>query len=173
MKHSLALPAVSLALLLAACGTADVSDDTDTASSSSSSSAVAAAQSSAPFLDDQSSSVVLDVRSSEGAASAQTSSQATGGGSADVRVIELTVSDWAFSPALIMVKKGEKVQIKLTGDTGTHGFAVPSLGLNLRVEAGKSVVFDLPTDTAGTFDAFCSIPCGPGHRDMKAKIVVQ
>lgn len=92
--------------------------------------------------------------------------------SSAVRVIEVDVANWAFNPTTITAKKGEKVQLKLVGDTGIHGFTVPGLSMNVRVEAGKTVVVDLPTDTVGSFEAKCSIPCGDGHKDMKATIVI-
>ena len=72
----------------------------------------------------------------------------------------------------ISAKKGEKVQLQITGESGIHGFAVPGLSMNIRVEAGKTVTVDLPTDVAGTFEVICSIPCGSGHKSMKATIVI-
>lgn len=89
------------------------------------------------------------------------------------RMVAVAVSNFAFSPTVITAKKGEKVTLVITGDSGIHGFAVPGLGLNVRVEAGQIVSVDLPTGTVGSFEAFCSIPCGPGHKSMKATIVIQ
>lgn len=90
-----------------------------------------------------------------------------------VRTIDVTTDNWLFSPAAIVAKQGEKVQLRLRGLNGTHGFAVPELGINQSVTAGQTVTVSLPTDRAGTFSLFCSIPCGAGHRDMKGSIVVQ
>lgn len=89
------------------------------------------------------------------------------------RTIEVDVASFQFTPSVITAKKGEKVQLKLVGVSGIHGFAVPDLGMNESVAAGDTVMVDLPTDTAGTFQAFCNVPCGPGHSDMKATIVIQ
>ncbi len=152
------------ALLLAACN-AQTSIDIDSDSSSSSSEGVTASM---PYLDNGSSSdsVELNISSTPTAASSQ---QANNG---QARVIAINVTDWQFSPSMINVKKGERVQLQLTGGTGIHSFAVPGLGLNVRIEPGQTVTVDLPTDAAGTFDASCRIPCGPGHKDMKATIVI-
>jgi len=89
------------------------------------------------------------------------------------RVIEITAEDWAFAPATITVKKGEKVQLSITGVTGDHGYAVPDLGINVGVIAGETVVVDLPTDKAGEFAVRCSVPCGSGHKDMTGMIIIE
>lgn len=89
------------------------------------------------------------------------------------RTIDITVRNWAFSPANISAKKGEKVTLRLTGESGVHGFAVPDFGINKPVRPGESVTVQLPTDTPGTYRFFCSIPCGKGHVDMKGTIVVE
>jgi cytochrome c oxidase subunit II len=91
---------------------------------------------------------------------------------ADARVIQMSATNWAFSPASITVKKGEKVVLRITGGEGRHGLAVPGLGLNVAIDSGETKDIVLPTDTAGTFAFFCSSPCGSGHRDMKGEIVI-
>jgi cytochrome c oxidase subunit 2 len=92
--------------------------------------------------------------------------------SAQVRVITVAVTTWSFSPATITAKKGEKVQLKLVGGEGIHSFSAPGLGLNVRVTPGQTVMVDLPTDTTGSFDVHCGIPCGPGHPTMQATVVI-
>lgn len=89
------------------------------------------------------------------------------------RVIPVTSENWKFTPNVITVKKGEKVQLQVTGISGTHGFAIPDLGINIPVAPGQTVTIDLPTDTVGTYAFFCSIPCGPGHFDMKGQVVIE
>lgn len=163
---------LSCVSLLGACNASTTTEDSD---SSSSSMMMEDASSSfdpnAPFLDDDASSsdgVELNVHSSESASAMTTSVPSA----AVPRVITVSVTDWSFSPTMINVKKGEKVQLKLVGGTGIHSFAVPGLDMNVRIEAGQTVIVDLPTDIAGSFDASCRIPCGPGHKDMKATVVI-
>lgn len=91
---------------------------------------------------------------------------------ASARVISVTSRNWEFAPSVISVKKGENVTLKLQGESGVHGFTVPDLGINVPVQPGETVEVKLPTDTAGVFSGFCSIPCGKGHLDMKVKVVV-
>ena len=89
------------------------------------------------------------------------------------RVVTITTSNFAFTPNAITVKKGEKITLRLQGKEGMHGFAIADLGINTAVDQGKTVDVTLPTDQAGTFSFRCSIPCGPGHRDMTGTITVQ
>ena len=89
------------------------------------------------------------------------------------RIVTVTAEDWSFTPATILVKKGEKIQLSIEGITGAHGYAIPELGINVGVNPGETVLVDLPTDTAGEFAVRCSVPCGSGHRDMTGTIVIE
>ena len=87
--------------------------------------------------------------------------------------IRVTAENWKFTPAVIRVKKKQKVMLSLEGVSGTHGFAVPTLGINVPVAPGEVKEVTLPTDFAGTHSFFCSIPCGAGHKDMIGQIVIE
>lgn len=171
-SSTLALGALLL-LVLAACNPqADTTlDDEDDMTTSS-----AMMEDDGPYLDDSDSSededdIEFDVSSTT------TSSVPTTGGTSSVkegavRVIAVSVGDWYFKPDVINIKKGEKVQIQVTGDSGIHGFGIPSLGINVRVETGKTITIDIPTDTVGSFEIMCTVPCGAGHKEMKATVVI-
>lgn len=88
------------------------------------------------------------------------------------RTIDISVRNWAFSPATLAVKKGEKVTLRLHGESGVHGFAVPDLGINQTVRPGEVVSVEVPTGKAGSYRFFCSVPCGKGHIDMKGMLTV-
>lgn len=155
-KHILAAVAVAS---LAACAPASTDTGSGSVVSSSSASAAMEAASSAPSAMDPSSSVGLppvDGMMEDGP-----------------RVVDVTITDWSFSPATIIVKQGEAVQLRLVGDQGIHSLLVADLGLNIRVEPDSVTSVNIPTDTAGTFEGRCGVPCGPGHRDMKFTIVVE
>jgi heme/copper-type cytochrome/quinol oxidase subunit 2 len=168
MKKLLSVTAV---VLLAACSspTADTIDDGDSSSSRSASIIEldsSSSESSAPAADPT-------AAASSAPAGATTSSAGAGNDTAaGTRVIEVSVTDWSFSPAAITAKKGENVVIRLTGVQGRHSLAIPELGVNVAIEAGQTVDVTVPTDTAGTFALRCAIPCGPGHRDMVGSIVI-
>jgi cytochrome c oxidase subunit 2 len=89
------------------------------------------------------------------------------------RVISITAENWQFAPSVVVAKKGERVVLEITGLSGTHGFAVPTLGINQPVLTDQTVTVELPTDQPGSFDFFCSIPCGDGHADMRGQIVIE
>lgn len=140
----------SALLLLAACSSTPTPDYTGGSSSSSS----------AMMMEDSSS------------ASSVASSSVEAMDSSGTRIIVVKTDNWSFTPNVITARKGEKVKVRLTGINGTHGFAAPDLGINTQVAAGKTVDVELPTDAAGSFKFFCSIPCGEGHREMTGTIEV-
>ncbi len=90
----------------------------------------------------------------------------------DARIIEVSAKDWEFSPKEITASVGEKVVIRVTGVEGKHSFAIADLGINVPVEPGETKDIPLPTDTAGTFEFRCRVPCGPGHKDMTGTVVI-
>jgi len=141
-------------VFLAACNGADTTTviDDDTSSSSSLSSINAM----------ESSSSVTE--STDGSAS---SVDASG-----VRIIEMTAADWNFSPNAITSKKGEKVIVRLTGSTGIHSFGIKDLNVNVKINPGEIMDIEIPTDTVGTFEFRCMVPCGPGHKEMTGTLVV-
>lgn len=88
------------------------------------------------------------------------------------RIIYIEATEWMFTPSTITAKKGEEITLQIEAVKGTHGFAVPALGINMRIDEGEIMYVDLPTDTAGTFEGYCSVPCGEGHSDMKVTVVI-
>jgi len=93
--------------------------------------------------------------------------------SAEKRVIPVSVASWSFSPARISVKRGELVEVQLQGVSGIHGFSLPGLGINVPISPEETKTVAIPTDTPGTFEGLCSIPCGAGHRDMHFTVTVE
>ena len=89
------------------------------------------------------------------------------------RIIDITTRNWAFSPANISVRKGEKVTLRIIGEEGVHGFAVPELSINKTIRLGEVITVDLPTGTAGLYRFFCSVQCGQGHIDMNGEIIIE
>lgn len=179
MKKTRSIAILTALTVLSACTAAtQIDDDTDTGMIDDDE--TSSAFSSAPYLEDDESSSedVVTISSVSSAATVSSTPAAVSSVAASkptavqTRTIAVHVTDWSFTPTTITAKKGEKVKLQITGDKGIHGFAVPGLSMNLRIEAGKTVTVDLPTDTAGTFEARCSIPCGPGHRDMKATVII-
>ena len=89
------------------------------------------------------------------------------------QVITVNVDNWSFSPAAITAKKGDNVSLRLMGVSGAHGLAIPGFGISVPLSAGETKTVTLPTDTEGTFEFFCNVPCGSGHRDMRGTITIE
>ena len=89
------------------------------------------------------------------------------------RIIDVTVSRYAFSPERIEVRVGERIRLNVVSSDSTHGFQVKALGLNATIPAGgKTVTLELTPKEAGTFAITCSEYCGRGHRSMKGSLIV-
>ena len=82
------------------------------------------------------------------------------------------VSNWSFTPETITAKEGEKLSLHFMGIEGNHGFAIPALGISASIPQGESTVVAIPTDTPGTYEFFCNVPCGDGHKDMKGTLTI-
>jgi len=89
------------------------------------------------------------------------------------RIVTVRAEDWAFIPDGVRFQKGENAVIRLEGISGTHGFMVSGLGINVTIKTGETLDVPIPTDVPGTYTFRCSIPCGDGHMDMKGTIVIE
>ncbi|MBI1969420.1 cytochrome c oxidase subunit II [Candidatus Woesearchaeota archaeon] len=87
--------------------------------------------------------------------------------------ISVIAKRFSFSPDPIRVKKGDRVILKITSMDVEHGFAIPAFGINKPLPPGQEVVIEFTADKTGTFDVFCSVYCGTGHKGMKGKLVVE
>ncbi len=131
----------------------------------------ASSDSSLAAMEASSDSSLAAMEASSSAATSDDASSVTG--SADARIIEMSVTDWEFKPNAITVKKGEKVIVRLTDVAGGHSFASRDLGINVVINPGETKDIEIPTGTEGTFAFRCAVPCGPGHKDMTGTIVVE
>jgi hypothetical protein len=199
IKHVRLVSLAALALSMAACTPSNTTGDVSSSSSSMSidassvSSVNAMDDSSAGSIDDndgnddngtmdEESSAEMETSSKGVTASAAmsatvsvgvTTSKAASSLAAQVQTISVTVTSWQYSPNVIHVKQGSKTTLHLIGEDGIHGFSVPDLGINVRIEPGTTVDVVIPSDKVGTFAARCSVPCGPGHGAMTATVIVE
>lgn len=163
MRFSLRFPFFFLpfafATVLAAC-TVTGTQPTDNGTSSSSD-ATSSMMNDSSVMTNDSSSAMTD-------SSASDVSQTDTG----THVIDMTASNFAFSPDVVTATVGEKLVVHLTGVSGVHSFSVPELGINEPISPGETKDIAIPTDTAGTFYFRCGIPCGPGHGAMTGTITI-
>lgn len=85
----------------------------------------------------------------------------------------VTAKSWAFDPAVITVKQGDKVRLKINSVDVTHGFALPDFDVKVDLVPNKEETVEFTADKKGEFTFFCSVMCGEGHRDMKGKLIVE
>jgi len=90
-----------------------------------------------------------------------------------VRIIEVQVSRYKFSPDPIVVKLGERVRLVLTSSDVAHGLVISEFNVKLICDIGKTSTVEFVADKKGTFVVRCNVYCGPGHTHMQASFVVK
>ena len=77
-----------------------------------------------------------------------------------------------FEPAVIKVKQGDFVRLKVTSTDADHGIAIDELGINVKVPEGETKIVEFMADKKGEFTFMCSVFCGSGHSRMKGTLIV-
>ena len=90
----------------------------------------------------------------------------------DVKEFDIEVGDWYFSPEEIHVNEGDIVRLDIDVIDGTHGFYLPEFGISKVLREGKNIQIEFIAHKKGQFSFFCNVPCGPGHRSMDGKIII-
>ncbi|MCI3919574.1 cytochrome C oxidase subunit II [Paenibacillus sp. TRM 82003] len=99
-----------------------------------------------------------------------------GGGSAAPAVepngntVDLAVqaTNFEFNETEFRVKAGDTVNLAFASPEGMHGLGIH--GLDVMVKDGGTVTFVAPP---GEYEMYCTIMCGQGHSQMKAKLIVE
>jgi cytochrome c oxidase subunit 2 len=109
----------------------------------------------------------------------------------ELQVIEITAKKYDYTPSPIRVKRGSKVQLRITALDRTHGFKInrspdgsdkkDDSGLIFssnnddcfKLEKGIPTVVQFVARTSGTYSFHCCNRCGIGHGGMKGQIVVE
>jgi cytochrome c oxidase subunit 2 len=92
---------------------------------------------------------------------------------AKIRVIKVTAFKYGYNPGVIVVKKGETVNIMATSKDVPHGFAIKEYGIDVTLKNGEDKEIKFVADKVGEFEIECSVYCGPGHERMQGKLVVK
>ncbi|WP_237096567.1 cupredoxin domain-containing protein [Paenibacillus dendritiformis] len=87
--------------------------------------------------------------------------------SADAELV-IQATNYQFDQPEYHIKAGESVRVILEAK-GNHGLEVKELGLKLDPNQTDQVI---KPDKPGTYEFYCTILCGPGHKDMRAKLIV-
>lgn len=84
--------------------------------------------------------------------------------------LKFVASNYKFDQAEYKVKAGEKVTVSLMNKEGLHAMEI--VGTSVKLDNNtKSMEFTF--DKPGTYEVHCTLPCGPGHPDMKTKLIVE
>jgi heme/copper-type cytochrome/quinol oxidase subunit 2 len=92
---------------------------------------------------------------------------------AEATHIHVTMRQFAIEPKLIEVKQAQNVVLEISTEDVLHGFMVPKLGINEPIQPGNAAAIHLDTSRKGEFEVTCSILCGAGHDDMRARILIK
>jgi cytochrome c oxidase subunit 2 len=94
--------------------------------------------------------------------------------SSDVfKEFSIEAKQFEFNPNTVTVNKGDKVKLTLTSIDVTHGFAIDEYGISIRLMPQQPEVVEFTADKTGEFVFYCNVPCGPGHKDMRGKLIVE
>jgi len=92
---------------------------------------------------------------------------------APVKTVHIDSFSWGFTQDPVTINKGDNVHLVITSSSGTHGVMIPGLGVSSgAVSPGETQTVDFVASEAGTFDYFCNVPCGEGHRSMRGQLVI-
>jgi cytochrome c oxidase subunit II len=108
----------------------------------------------------------------------------------DAQAIEVTAKKYEYSPGPIHIKKGARVQLKISAVDHDHGFKIApfpdgaasaaSPGLIFasaqdcwQLKKGETTTVEFVAQTEGTYTFKCCHTCGLGHRGMKGQIIVE
>ena len=94
------------------------------------------------------------------------------------RVIELTArlptaEQGGWTPEVITVQRGERVQLRITSEDVVHGFSIPKLDVSVDwIEPGKVVEVEFVADQPGRYTFQCTVWCQLGHWRMRGVLEV-
>lgn len=89
------------------------------------------------------------------------------------RTLQIEAKRFEFNPNTIVLKRGERVQLRLTAADGVqHGVRIPDLGVDMVIPPGKTAEVVLQPAKVGTFVGRCSVYCGGGHKSMAITVEV-
>jgi len=80
--------------------------------------------------------------------------------------IEITASQFSFSPGEITLKKGQPVLLVVKSQDVAHGIRVRELNVALKVNDHGTAQVQFTPQKAGDFVGHCYVFCGKGHGSM-------
>ncbi|MFC4386941.1 cytochrome C oxidase subunit II [Gracilibacillus marinus] len=87
--------------------------------------------------------------------------------SGDGETVNIKASNWQFDQEEYTVPAGE-VTINLANEDGYHGIDVEGTDISIDSEGNATATLE-----PGEYTIRCNIPCGTGHEDMVATLIVE
>ena len=113
---------------------------------------------------------VVAILATLGVAVAQRPRQAVA--STPIRQVNVVARKFQFEPAALVVTTGEVVRLTIHSDDVVHGFAIPSMNIDVRIpDGGEAITIEFIAPAPGQYEIICSRFCGHGHADMKAMLI--
>lgn len=91
----------------------------------------------------------------------------------ETKEFNIIANNWQFIPESIEVNLGDKVRLNIKSIEGYHGIAMFDFGINEYLVPEDEVSVEFLADKKGTFNFFCNVPCGIGHRNMGGQLIVK
>ncbi len=92
----------------------------------------------------------------------------------EIFVVARTVERGGWSPARIVVKRGQTVRLRILAEDVTHGFQLLHFGVDAgAIKTGTTKVVEFTADRAGEFPFYCSVRCSPLHMALMGTLVVE
>ncbi len=89
-----------------------------------------------------------------------------------VHNITIQASQFAFAPATIQVRQGERVRVQVVAKDLAHGFYLDSYGVEAAAAPGAPATVEFVADRAGSYRYRCAVTCGPLHPFMSGELEV-
>ncbi len=88
------------------------------------------------------------------------------------RDIRIEARSFAYSPAVIRVNPGDRVNLELVSTDVVHGLHIDGYDLSVTADPGQTGRLSFVADRRGAFRFRCSVTCGPLHPFMAGQLKV-
>ncbi len=89
------------------------------------------------------------------------------------RTVVVNANQYAYTPSVIRVPRGERVTLILEADDVTHGLYLDGYGVDTVAAPGRRSTLEFLADRAGKFRFRCSKVCGNLHPFMVGELIVE
>ena len=91
----------------------------------------------------------------------------------DVKEVMIEAFNYGFEQTGDDIVVGDTVKLTVKSTSGIHGVSFPGLGIVVEpLSPDQSKTVEFVATKSGSFDYYCNIMCGPGHMDMRSKLII-